>query len=62
MDDDHLHFLELFAGQHHLTDSMLEFGLKACAMDAPELNHIHKMFQGGTKLLICLQVFVYVRA
>lgn len=31
----YLHFVELFAGRHHLTDSMLEYGMRACAMDAP---------------------------
>lgn len=29
-----LHFLELCAGSHHLTDVALEFGLQAHAMDA----------------------------
>ena len=36
-DDKQLHFLELCAGSHRLTDVAGEYGLSALAMDAPHL-------------------------
>ncbi len=35
---EHLHFLELCAGSHRLTDVALEFGMRALAMDASHLQ------------------------
>lgn len=34
--DERLHFLELCAGSHRMTDCMLEYGLFAHAMDATQ--------------------------
>ena len=42
---EHLHFLELCAGAHRLTDAATDYGYSALAMDVPSLNtHIENGF------------------
>lgn len=42
-EENHLHFLEICAGSHRLTDCALDLGLKAHAMDDPCLHYLECM-------------------